>query len=254
MVASVQAGDAGGGFAWATQLTAQARARAAQGLPVMALPAPSTPQGPAPEASVGVGRHRALSDGVTLDRPFEMLPTFFTNVLERVTGERDERGGKAVTQLLLAGQQLLQAGLRSVASGTGAVAAGSSVLGKVLPVVGVASGVVQIRKGWTELGERANDPTDLIHSRTARTGVLQVLAGALLFVPGVGTALSGAATRLVAAANELDAFRSLDWPTTRVEEQGAAVAARVHPLDETPTDPHDRTARQGAALPVLGVR
>ena len=52
-------------------------------------------------------------------------------------------------------------------------------------------------------------------------------------------------TRLVAAANEMDVFSLLDAPTRSVEEQGAAVAQRVHPLDETPLNPYDRTRRDG---------
>lgn len=250
MVAGVQSGQAGGGTL-VSQLVDQSRERIAAGLPALTLPPPSMAPREAPVATRGVGHERALLDGVTLDRPFEMLPNFLTNIVERVSGERDDRAGKAFTQLLLAGQQLVQAGLRSAAKGTGAVAAGSSVLGKVLPIAAVASGAMQVRKGWIELGERANDPTDLIHSRSARTGALQVLAGALLFVPGVGPALAGAAMRVTAAANELDAFTRLDWPATRVEEQGEAIARRVHPLDETPTIAHDRTPRNGLPEAVI---
>lgn len=241
MQLGAQAVQPDGAFAWATRLTDQARARAAAGLPAFQLPAPASPQRPAPPPTVGVGRERALLDGVTIDRPFEMVPTLMTNVVERASGTRDERAGRSITQLLLAGQQLVQAGLRSMSQGTGAVATGSSVLGKVLPVVGMATGVAQIWKGWNELGANADGPLGILHSRSARTGVLQVLSGALLFVPGVGPALAGSTLRIVAAANELDAFAMLDWPTVPVEHQGRSVARRVHPLDETPTVPHDRT-------------
>jgi hypothetical protein len=243
MVGGVQP-TAGNPFAWATTLTQRTQERVAAGLP--ALPAPSTPQGPAPTPTVGVGHERALLDGVTLDRPTEMVSTALTNLVERITGERDERSGKSLTQLLLAGYQLVQAGLRSAAQGSGVVAAGSSVLSKVLPVVGIATGAMQVWKGWNELDSHAGGPLALLGSRTARSGLLNVLAGALLFIPGVGTALAGAATRLVAAANELDAFRVLDAPTTRVEDKGEAVAKRVYLLDETPTDPFDRTRRAAA--------
>lgn len=244
MVAGVQPAAAGDRFAWATALAQRAQERVAAGLP--ALPAASTPQGPAPTPTVGTGRQRALLDGVTLDRPLEMVPTALTNFVERVSGERDERSGRSLTQLLLAGYQLVQAGLRSASQGTGVVAAGSSVLSKVLPVVGIASGAMQVWKGWNELESHDGGPLALLGSRSARSGLLNILAGALLFVPGVGTALGGAATRIVAAANELDAFSFLDAPTRRVEEQGEAVARRVYLLDETPTNPFDRTKRTAA--------
>lgn len=236
-----------GGFgAWAHDLVRDARARADAGLPMWALPAPSTPQGPAPTASVGTGHERALLDGVTLDRPLEMIPTALTNLVERLTGTRDDRSGRALTQVLLAGQQLVQAGLRSAAKGNGVIATGSSFLGKVLPVVGIVSGAMNVWRGWNELESHDGGPLAILGSRTGRTGLLNILAGALLFVPGVGTALAGAATRLIGAANELDAFSFLDAPTKPVEQQGEAVAHRVHPLDETPTVAHDRTVRHTA--------
>lgn len=240
----MQLASQGDAFAWARELATRTRARTHAGLPVYALlPPPSRPPGPAPDPSRGVGHDRALLDGVTLDRPLEIVPTFLTNAVERVTGVRDERSGRSLGQMLLAGQQLIQAGLRSASRGDGAVAAGSSVLGKVLPLVGIGTGVAQVWKGWNELESREGGPLALIGSRTARTGVLNVLAGALLFVPGVGPALAGAATRIVAAANELDAFAALDAPTRRIEEQGEAIAGRVYLLDETPTIPFDRTRR-----------
>jgi hypothetical protein len=243
MVTGVQPMSKGDPFAWARELAQHAHDRVAAGLP--ALPPSSTPQGPAPTPTVGVGHDRALFDGVTLDRPFEMVPTALTNLVERVTGERDERSGKSLTQLLLAGQQLVQAGLRVAAEGSGVVAAGSSVLSKVLPTIGIASGAMQVWKGWNELESHDGGPLALLGSRTARSGMLNILAGALLFIPGVGTALAGAATRIVAAANELDAFKFLDAPTRRVEEKGEAIAKRVYVLDETPTNPFDRTDRDG---------
>jgi hypothetical protein len=221
----------------------------AQRGPTLGLPVATTPQTPAPTPTVGVGHERALLDGVTLDRPFEMVPTLLTNVVERVTGERDDRTGRSLSQLLLAGQQIVQAGLRHAAAGQGIVATGSSVLGKVLPVIGIASGAMQVWKGWNELQDHSDGPLALIHSRTARTGLLDILAGSLLFVPGVGSALGGAATRIAAAANELDAFAFLDAPSTRVEDQGADVAGRVYLLDETPTNPYDRTKRSSQLAP-----
>jgi len=204
-------------------------------------PAPTA----APPASRGTGHDRALLDGVTLDRPTEMVSTALTNLVERVTGERDGRSGRALTQVLLAGYQFVQAGLHHAAAGKGIVATGSSVLGKVLPALGVASGAMQVWKGWSELESHDGGPLAILGSRTGRSGVLNVIAGALAFVPGFGTALGGAVTRLVAAANEMDVFSFLDAPTRSVEEQGAAVAQRVHPLDETPLNPYDRTRRDG---------
>lgn len=197
----------------------------------------------APMATKGTGHDRALLDGVTLDRPTEMVSTTLTNVVERITGTRDERTGRALSQTLLAGYQFVQAGLHAAARGSGIVATGSSVLGKVLPTLGVASGVAQVWKGWNELESHDGGPLAILGSRTGRSGLLNVLAGALAFVPGVGTAIGGALTRMVAAANELDMFSFLDAPTRSVEEQGYAVARRVHLLDETPTDPYDRTRR-----------
>ncbi|MCW2955918.1 MAG: hypothetical protein JWO69_787, partial [Thermoleophilia bacterium] len=94
-----------------------------------------------------------------------------------------------------------------------------------------------------ELESQDEGLLSIIHSRTGRTGLLQVIAGALLFVPGVGPALAGAATRFVSAANELDMFSDLDWKTVPIEQQGEAVAARFHLFDETPTVAYDRTRR-----------
>jgi hypothetical protein len=241
-----------GSFAWAKDLVERTRTRVALGLPDLQLPPPSMPEGPAPTPTKGTGHDRAPLDGITLDRPIDAIPTFLTNLVERETGVRDERSGRAIGQVLLAGQQLVQAGLRSAAAGNGVVATGSSALGKVLPTIGIGAGMMQVWKGWNELQSHEDGVFSLIHSRTARTGMLQTLASALLFVPGVGSAIGGAVLRLGAAANEMDAFSSLDWQTLRVEDQGAKIARRVHVFDRTPTDAHDgvRAARRaaGAAL------
>lgn len=228
-------------MSWAQELARINQEREAKGLPAFRLPEPTMPQSAGPAPTVGTGHDRALLDGVTLDRPTEIVSTALTNLVERITGTRDERSGKSLSQLLLAGQQIVQAGLRHAAQGQGIIATGSSILGKVLPTLGMASGVMQIWKGWNELESHEGGPLALLGSRTARTGILNVLAGALLFVPGVGSALAGAATRLVAAANEYDVFSFLDAPQRRVEEKGHDVARRVHLLDRTPTDPYDRT-------------
>lgn len=217
-------------------------------MPAFELPPDQGPRREAPAPSRGVGHHRDWLDGVTLDRPTEAVPTMFTNVVESVTGARDERHGRALTQLVLAGYQLGQAGLHRAARGHGVVATGSSVLGKLLPTAGVALGVAQVWKGWNELEDTSGGPLSILGSRTGRSGLLNVVAGALAFVPGVGTAVGGVLTRLVAAANELDAFRFLDAPTRSVEAQGHAVARRVHVLDETPLDPYDRTRRDGTPV------
>lgn len=252
MVTGTQPSSQGDRFAWAHALARRAQERAADGLPALRLPPPSVPQGPAPSPTRGVGHDRALLDGVTLDRPLEMVPTALTNLVERVTGERDERSGRSITQLLLAGQQLVQAALRVGARGDGVLATSSSVLGKVLPTLGIATGAMQVWKGWNELESHDGGPLSIIGSRSGRTGLLNIIASALLFVPGIGTALAGSATRIVAAANELDAFAFLDAPTRRVEDQGHAIARRVYLLDETPTDPFDRTARRTADTAATG--
>lgn len=192
-----------------------------------------------PPASNGVGHERALLDGVTLDRPFGMVTTILNNAIERVLGFRDDRLGNGLQQVALAGTQLVQAGLRHAAAGKGIVAAGSSVLGKILPFAGIASGIAQVWQGWQEL-DNPTSVLDILGSRTGRTGLLSIAASGLLFVPGVGPALSGAVLRIVAGANELDAFHSLDKPTRAVEHASTDVARRAHPFDETPHNPYDR--------------
>lgn len=227
---------------WAQRMVSAAHERASRAGSIVPA-APVAPTGPPPPATRGTGYDRALLDGVTLDRPLGIVSTLLTNVMERMTGSRDERSGPALTQLLLAGQQFVQVGLRYAAQGKGIIATGSSLLGKVLPMVGIASGAWQIYQGWNELDNHDEGLLSIIHSKTARTGMLQVLAGGLLFVPGVGPALAGAATRLAAAANEMDVFHSLDWSSTPLEAKDATLARRLHPLDATPTDPYDRTRR-----------
>lgn len=159
--------------------------------------------------------HRApgIFDGLDNLNPFEMVPAILSNVAERVTGVHDPRVGRAASQLLLASERLVEAGLRSMAQGTGVLAKGSSVLGKVLPIVSISLGAAQVWKGWNELSSHQEGALSIIHSKTGRTGLMQVLAGALLFVPGVGGALSGSFARVAAAANEMDYFSALDWPT-----------------------------------------
>jgi hypothetical protein len=234
-----------GSSSWAQAYVARVRDRIDAGLPSLALPPEQGPQRAAPAATEGTGLDRDWLDGVTLDRPTEVVPTFLTNVVESITGDRDERIGRALSQVGLAGYQFAQAGIHHAARGQGLLATGSSVLGKVLPAIGVTAGAMQVWKGWNELQDHSGGPLAILGSRTGRSGLLNVLAGALAFVPGVGTAIGGAVTRLVAAANEMDAFSFLDAPTRSVESQGEHVAGRVHLLDETPTDPYDRTRRDG---------
>ncbi|MCW2950370.1 MAG: hypothetical protein JWN41_1383 [Thermoleophilia bacterium] len=254
MVAGVQSTQRSGGVAWATDLAARVSRPAETNAPALDTRPETMSELPAPAPTRGTGHDRALLDGVTLDRPFEIVSTVLTNGVEHLTGTRDERSGRALTQVALAGQQMLQAGLRAAARGSGVIAAGSSVLGKVIPVVGVAAGVAQIWKGWNELDSHRDGILSLLHSRTARTGLLQTAASALLLVPGVGSAIGGAVLRLGAAANEMDMFHSLDWSTHRVEDQGRAVAERVHIFDATPTVAHDRdqVSARTAAVANLG--
>lgn len=179
---------------------------------------------------------RSLLDGVTIDRPLEAVPTLLTNVVGNLTGRYDERYGRAGSQILLAGAGLLNAGLQSLSHGSGVIATGSSVVTKVLPTLSIGLGAMQVWKGWQELDSHDQGVLSLIHSRTARSGMLQVVAGALNFIPGVGSLVGSSVLRIAAAANELDAFDSLDWPTSPVEEQGHTTARIAHPLDRTPTD------------------
>jgi len=176
---------------------------------------------------------------MSLARPLEAVPAFLTNVIARVTGERDDRYGRAATQALLTGERLISAGLREAAKRDGVVGTSTSALRTILPVAGIGLGASQLWKGWNEL-EHKDSPLDLVHNRTARSGALQIAAGTLWFVPGVGGALAGAGMRAAAAANELDAFDHLDHPSTSVERRGVAVARSVHPLDPTPLNPDDR--------------
>lgn len=226
-----------GANAWAKAYVERVRERVAAGQP--------GPQAPAPAASKGTGRDRDWFDGVTIERPAEMVPTFLTNVAESITGTRDARVGRALNQVGLAGYQFVQAGLHHAARGQGIIATGSSVLGKVLPTLGIAAGAAQVWRGWNELESHDDGVLSILGSRTGRSGLLNVLAGALAFVPGVGTAIGGAVTRLVAAANEMDVFSFLDAPTRSVESQGEDVARKVHVFDRTPTNPYDRTRRDG---------
>lgn len=235
--------------AWAKAYVDRVRGRIADGQPAFSFVKPD--QGPyvaAPDATEGTGRDRDWFDGVTIERPAEMIPTFLTNVVESLTGTRDARTGRALTQVGLAGYQFIQAGLHHAAQGQGIIAAGSSVLGKVLPAIGVASGAAQVWRGWNELQSHEDGLLSILGSRTGRTGLLNVVAGALAFVPGFGTAIGGALTRLVAAANEMDMFSFLDAPTVSVESKGYDVAKRVHIFDRTPTDPYDRTRRDGTVV------
>jgi hypothetical protein len=151
-----------------------------------------------------------LLDGVSIKQPLDMSSTVLNNAAERGLGYRDERIGHAASQLLLAGVQVVQAGARYMARGNGVVATGSSVLGKVLPTLSMGAGAYQVYQGWKEIEAKGGNVTDLIHSREARTGMLQTAAGALLFIPGIGTAVGGAGLHLLAAANEMDMFSFLD--------------------------------------------
>lgn len=103
--------------------------------------------------------------------------------------------GAGHDRALLDGYRFVQAWLHAAARGNGIIATGSSVLGKLLPALGVASGAAQVWKGWNELDSHDGGPLSIIGSRTGRSGLLNVPAGALAFVSGVGTAIGGAITR-----------------------------------------------------------
>ncbi|MCB0879841.1 MAG: hypothetical protein KDC46_12785 [Thermoleophilia bacterium] len=231
---------------WASSYVASVRARIDAGLPAFDVVKPDQgPQVAAPPATDGTGHDRDWLDGVTPDRPTAAISTILTNVTESITGHRDERLGRAEQQVLLAGYQFAQAGLNYAARGTGIIATGSSVLGKILPLAGIAGGIGQIWQGWNELQSHDDGLLSVFGSRTARSGIVNVIASALSFVPGFGTAIGAAVTRLVGAANEMDAFSFLDKPTQSVESKGEAVARKVHVLDETPTVRYDHTDRNG---------
>lgn len=182
--------------------------------------AASTASNAAAGVAAAPDQDRSLFDGVTIDRPLGVVPTLLTNLAERMTGVHDPRVGRSLTQVLLAGERLITASLRSLSQGSGAIATGSSVLGKILPMFSIATGAMLVWKGWNELESHDDGVISIIHSKTARTGLLQALAGALLFVPGVGPVLGGAISRLTAAANEMDYFGGLDWPSKPTEQSG----------------------------------
>lgn len=179
----------------------------------------------------------SIFDGVTLTRPFEAVPTILTNVIENLTGVHDPRYGLATANVIMAGERLLTAHLKRVGQGSGVIATGSSVLGKILPLVSIGAGAMQVWQGWNELQSHDEGVLSVIHSKKARSGLLQIASGALLFVPGIGAILGGAATRLAVAANEMDVFKSLDWPTAPIAS--TTMARVLHPLDRTPHNPQD---------------
>jgi hypothetical protein len=202
---------------------------------------PTPPLGPSvQDARAGVTAseprvHPGLLDGVTLSRPLEAIQTVIDNAAADLTGHQDRRVGPAVSQLLLGGQQFVVAGLRALAKGRGVVAEGSSLLSKVLPTLGIASGAWEVWKGWNELQSHSQGPLSIIHSREGRTGLMDIAASSLMFVPGVGTALGAAILRLGASANEMDMFHKLDWAQVPIEARGSKDARIAHPLDSTPT-------------------
>lgn len=226
--------------------TAASTLRAPQLGPQSAAPAPAPARGSPSTArgstAAAVDGEHEIWDGISADRPLEIVPTVLTNAIENLTGTRDERYGKALTHVLLASERFVQAGLRHASRGNGVVATGSSVLGKVLPTLSIGMGAFQVWKGWNELQSHDDGPLSIIHSKTARSGMFQVAAGALLFIPGVGPAIGGALMRLGAAANEMDELSFLDWPTVSADQQGGRIAKVVHPFDRTPAVPGDRPA------------
>jgi hypothetical protein len=218
----------------AGQVTGEtATARLAALKDALRMPAPATPQA-APPLDPQTGE-RGIFDGVSASRPFEATTTIATNVIERATGVRDQRYGAAATHGLLAGERLVVSLLRYVAEGRGVVAAGSSVLGKVLPLLNIGNGALDVWTGWKELADRSDGPLSLLHSKTAREGLLGIAAGVSLLIPGWGAMLVGAAFAGLSVANDLDVFHALDAPTVPIEAQGTAAARIAHPLDRTPT-------------------
>jgi hypothetical protein len=201
-------------------------------------PQPAAAQVPAPPVDPATGE-RGLFDGVTLSRPFEVFSTIATNAVEIATGVRDERYGKAVTHGALAAERGVVSLLRYVAAGRGVVAASSGVLGHVLPLVNIANGVLDIVTGWKSLASHDGGPLAILHSKVGREGVLGVLAGASLLIPGWGGMLASAVFAATSVANDLDAFDGLDEPSSAQQVVDATTARIAHPLDRTPTVAYD---------------
>ena len=228
---------------------ATSNTRVLAGLPMATAPRVPLPTGApvttvarveATGGAVAGDKNRGLLDGVTLNRPLDVIPNFITNMYERSTGKRDPRVGLAGSHLLIAGERFVLAGLRHASEGEGLIAKGSSFLGKVLPMFNIGFGGFEMVKGWNELQSHDDGILGLIHSKEARSGLLQVLAGASMLVPGVGGAVAAGILMVGAAANDLDAFKFLDRPTIPVEDvQGSKLARVAHPFDRTPGNPYD---------------
>jgi hypothetical protein len=170
-----------------------------------------------------------------------MFPTLMGNIYTHFTGKEDPRMGKALTEVVLAGERLVTGGLRGIGNGSGAIAASSGILGRALPALGMGLSALDIWKGWHELKSHEGGPLSLLGSKTARSGLLGMVASATLFVPGVGPMVAGIGSRLLAAANELDAFSFLDKPTNDpIDERDPRKAKLLHPFDRTPTVSTDR--------------
>lgn len=158
---------------------------------------------------------RSLWTGVSLRRPFSITSTLITNAHEMITGERDERVGKAGNQIGLAGMLGIQTLLRAeAAQGIGILAKGARIGQYALPAITVGTGLWAAYRGASEL-EPFDSPLDVFASRSARTGLLEAATGVLLMRPGIASGVLGTTLRTTAAANELDAFSVLD-PRGRV--------------------------------------
>lgn len=213
---------------------------------------PANPYGQPPDATTSAGlsatggsasqaSSNGILEGITIDRPLEMFPTLMGNIYTHFTGKEDPRMGKALTEVALAGERLVTGSLRGIGNGTGAIAAGSGILGRALPTLGIGLSALDVWKGWHELKSHEGGPLSLLGSKTARSGLLGMFASASLFVPGAGPMISGIGARLLAAANELDAFSFLDKPTTEpLDERDPNKAKLLHPFDSTPTVSTDR--------------
>lgn len=195
--------------------------------PLGATPAPA-PTAAATDAAAGaagtsttIKEHRSLFEGLSNGSPFDLIPNFFTNLVGNITGNYDDRYGQAGAHILQAGERIINSGLRHVAQGEGVIATGSGLLSKVIPIINFAMGSFQVWKGWNELKDHTGGPMALLHSKTARGGLLGLAAGATLFIPGVGGAIAGAALLATMAANDLDAFHGIDWETQDAESNPA---------------------------------
>lgn len=195
---------------------------------------PATTSTPAPVQPVETSNGNLMYN-VSINQPFDMVPNFFTNLAEKMTGNRDARHGMALAHLSLAGERLVSAALKSAAQGSGVVAAGSSFLAKAIPFVNFGVGGYGMWRGWNELADHKDGIFGLVGSKTARTGMLTAAAGAALLIPGIPGLVTSAAMFAMSAANDLDVFKKFDKPLKEGVKPGNLTGISLGILDGTPS-------------------